>query len=157
MRLVITVLCSFLFRYIFYKNGGSTLTRTNFIGGHLEKFDMQDGQSSVYLDYVKHELYYSNTRKNICFLDYDGVLLKNISFAEGNVGALTLFEDYLYLQKIDTRVIQEMNVSMGVVYRNIPLLKPLTRLNDLAIVDQSQYPTGKIKRNSCVTFMLITF
>ena len=109
---------------------------------------MKDVQSKVYLDYVNKELYYyrkSNTSIDISFLDYDGVLLKNISFPEGNVGAFTVFGDFLYLQRMDTRVIQEMNVSTGVVYRNISLPKPFPRLIDLAIVEQSQYPTGKIK------------
>ena len=109
---------------------------------------MKDGQSRVYLDYVKKELYYyrkSNTSINICFLDYDGVLLKNISFAEGNVGPLTLFGDFLYFQKMDARVIQEINVSTSVVFRNISLPKPLTSLNDLVIVEKSNYQTGKMK------------
>jgi hypothetical protein len=114
---------------------------------------MKDGQSRIYLNYANKGLYYyqkSNTSKNICLLDYGGVLLKNISFSEGNVDAFTVFGDFLYLQKIGTKVIQEMNVSTGVVYRNISLPKPLTRLNDLAIVDQSQYPTGKKKQYGCV-------
>ncbi|CAB4041432.1 Hypothetical predicted protein, partial [Paramuricea clavata] len=105
---------------------------------------MKDGQSMLYLDYVNKELYYywkSNTSIDISFLDYDGVLLKNISFPERNVSAFTVFGDFLYIQKMDTRVIQEMNVSTGVVYRNISLPKPFPRLIDLAIVEQSQYPT----------------
>ena len=109
---------------------------------------MKDVQSKVYLDYVNKKLYYyrkSNTSIDISFLDYDGVLLKKISFPEGNVSAFTVFGDFLYLQKMDTRVIQEMNVSTGVVYRNISLPKAFPRLIDLAIVERSQYPTGKIK------------
>jgi hypothetical protein len=138
-----------LLRYIFLKNGGSTLTRTNFVGKDLKFGDIKDGQSRVYFDYVSKELYYyrnSNTSKNICFFDYDGVLLKNISFAERNIGAMTVFGDFLYLQTLETRVVREMNVSTGVVYRNISLPKPLARLNDLAIVEQSQYPTGEMKQ-----------
>ncbi|CAB4027775.1 Hypothetical predicted protein, partial [Paramuricea clavata] len=54
---------------------------------------------------------------------------------------MTVFGDFLYLQTLETRVVQQMNVSTGVVYRNISLPKPLARLNDLAIVEQSQYPT----------------
>jgi hypothetical protein len=118
---------------------------------------MQDDESRVYIDYVNQALYYSNTTTNIYFLNYNGVLLKNISFAEGKVSALTLFEDYVYLQKMDTRVIQEMDVFAGVVNRNIPLPKPLTRLNDLAIVEQSQYPTCKMKHNYCIPFIIIAF
>ena len=113
---------------------------------------MNDGQSMVYLDYVNKELFYyrkRNTSINIVsFLDYDGVLLKNIFFAEGNVSALTVFGDSIYLQKMGT-LIQEMNVSTGVAYRNISLPKPFSRLNDLAIVDQSQYPTGTMKQHAC--------
>jgi hypothetical protein len=110
---------------------------------------MKDGESRVYIDYVSKELYYyrkSNADKTICFFGYDGVLLKNISFAEGNMGAMTVFGDFLYLQNLETRVVQEMNVSTGVVFRNISLPKPLVRLNDLAIVEQSQYPTGEMKQ-----------
>ena len=135
----------FLLRYIFYKNCGSTLTRTNFIGKDVEKFNMKDGQSKVYLDYVNEELYYyrkSYTSTNICFLDYDGVSRKNISFAGRNVSALIKFGDFLYIQEMDTRVIQEINVSTGILFRNISLPKPLIRLNNLAIVEQSQYLTG---------------
>jgi hypothetical protein len=108
---------------------------------------MQDDESRVYLDYVKQAFYYSNTTKYIYFLNYNGVVLKNISFAEGKVSALTIFEDYVYLHKMDTRVVEEMDVSAGVVYRNILLPKPLTRLNNPAIVEQSQYPTCKMKPN----------
>jgi hypothetical protein len=106
---------------------------------------MKDGQSRVYLDYVDKELYYygkSYTSTNICFFDYDGVWRKNISFARKNVSALTIFGDFLYLQKMDTRVIQEINVSTGVLFRNISLPKPFIHLNNLAVVAQSQYPTG---------------
>ena len=146
-----------MFRYIFSKNGASYLTRINFTGDDSKMFNMRDGQSRVYLDYVNKELYYyrmSNTSKNICLLDYDGALLKNISFAEGNVDAFTVFGDFLYLQKIGTRVIQEMHVSTGVTSRNISLPKPFTRLNDLAIVAQSQYPTGEMKQNAAVEYSL---
>jgi hypothetical protein len=106
---------------------------------------MKDGQSRVYLDYVNKELYYypkSYTSTNICFFDYDGVSRKNISFAGRNVSALIKFGDFLYVQKMDTRVIQEINVSTGVLFRNIYLPKPFIHLNNLAIVEKSQYPTG---------------
>ena len=120
---------------------------------------MEDVQPNVYLDYVNKRLYYyrkTNTSKNICFFDYDGVLWKNISFAEGNVDALTIFRDFLYLQKMDTTVIQKMNVSTGVVYRNISLPKPFSRFNYIAIVEQSQLPPiGKMKRQSRVTLISI--
>ena len=152
----VTVLYCFLLRYIFFKSGGSILTRINYIGEDLKKFNMKDGQSMVYIDYVNQELYYyrkSNTSINICFLDYEGVLLKNILFLEGNVSALTVFGDFIFLQKVGTRVIQEMNVSTGVAYRNISLPKPFSRLNDIVIVDQSQYPTGKMNQHACVTFI----
>ena len=148
-QLHVTVFYSSLLRYIFLKNGGSTLTRTNFVGEDLKFGDIKDGQSRVYFDYVSKELYYyrkSNTSKNIWFFDYDGVLLKNISFAEGNIGAMTVFGDFLYLQTLETRVVQEMNVSTGVIYRNISLPKPLAHLNDLAFVEQSQYPKGEMKQ-----------
>ena len=148
---------SFLFRYIFSKNYASNLTRINFTGDASKTFNMRDSQFRFYLDYVNKELYYyrmSNTSKNICFLDYDGALLKNISFAEGNVDAFTVFGDFLYFQKIGTRVIQEMNISTGVASRNISLPKPLTRLNYLAIVAQSQYPTGEMKKYAVVEYSL---
>ncbi|CAB4023673.1 Hypothetical predicted protein, partial [Paramuricea clavata] len=130
--------------YIFYKNCGSTLARINFIGKDLEKFNVKDGQSRVYLDYVNKELYYyraSYTSTNICFLDYDGVSRKNISFAGRNVSALIIFGEFLYVQRMDKRVIHEISVSTGVLFRNISLPKPFTRLNNFAIVEQSQYPT----------------
>jgi hypothetical protein len=138
-----------LLRYIFSKNGESTLTRINFVGEDLKKFDTKYDQSRVYLDYASKELYYyrkSNASKNIRFFDYDGVLLKNISFAEDYISALTVFGDFLYFQTMNTKVVQEMNVSTGVVYRNISLPKPLAGLNDIAIVEQSQYPTGEMKQ-----------
>lgn len=57
---------------------------------------------------------------------------------------------------MDTTVIQKMNVSTGVVYRNISLPKPFSRFNYIAIVEQSQLPPiGKMKRQSRVTLISI--
>ena len=132
------------------------MTRINYNGEDLKKFNIKDGQSMVYLDYINKEMYYyrkRNTSIIISLLDYDGVLLKNNLFPEGNVSALSVFGDFLYLQKMDTRAIQEINVSTVLVFRNISLPKPFSRLNNIVIVDQSQYPIGKMKLHTCVTFI----
>jgi hypothetical protein len=76
-------------------------------------------------------------------MDYNGDLHTLVHLQ--NTGAFAVFGDFLYNVKMGTRVIQETNVSTGFSCRNISLPKPFTHLIDLAVIEKSQYPSGKKK------------
>ncbi len=126
------------------------MIRINLIGKERKQFQMKVDDFLVHLDYVNQQLYYSYHKNDkIYSMDYDGVFLKNISVKK--IGALAIFGDFLYIQEIETPMIQEKSISTGFVYRNIPLPRPLFHLKDLVVIEQSRHPTGEITKLAYIT------
>ena len=133
------------FRYIFYTSGGSSVMRINLIGTDRKQFQVKVDDFLLHLDYVNQQLFYGNHESNkIYSMDYDGGFFKNTSVIK--IGALVFFGDFLYSQENKSLVIQEKNVSSGLVYRNISLPRPIFHLKDLVVMEQSLYPTGEMTR-----------
>ena len=76
-------------------------------------------------------------------MDYNNGSLKHIKLNEENNGAIAVLRGYLYRQKNDNAILEERNVSMGLVHRNVCLPKPFAVLNDLAIIEKSQHSQGE--------------
>ena len=76
-------------------------------------------------------------------MNYNNGSLKHIKLNEENNGAIAVFRGYLYRQKNDKPILEEWNVSMGLVHRRICLPKPYAVLNDLAIIEKSQHSKGE--------------
>ena len=121
------------------------MIRINLIGEGRKQFEVKVDDFLVHLDYVNHQLFYSYKESDKMYsMDYDGGLLKNASVIKN--GALAFYGDSLYKQENETLAIQQKNASTGVVYRNISLPMPVFHLKELVIIEQSLYPTGKLKR-----------
>ncbi len=119
------------------------MIRISLIGKDRKQFQVKIDYFLVHLDYVNQQLFYSNHESNnIYSMDYDGGFLKNTSVIK--IGALAFFGGFLYSQENKRLVIQEKNVSTGLVYRNISLPRPIFHLKDLVVLEQSLYPTGEM-------------
>ena len=135
-------------RYIFYRGGRSNyLTRINLIGKNEVQFKVKIDNFLVELDYVNQKLFFyqksfSNNEK-VYSMDYNGALMQSIQLSaiKINIRTLAVFGDLFYAQGL--QMIQEVNVTAGVVYRNISLPGPRFYLNNTIVMAQSQYPTGK--------------
>jgi hypothetical protein len=132
------------YRYIFYKETQSKLVQINFMQRHRKEFSIKIDDFMFYVDHVNKRIYfYGNSYDNIHSMDYNGEFFKPIQTSAMNVGALAVFGDFVYHRSMNTNVIQETNIFTGVVHQNIYLPKPFSRLMDLAVIEQAQYPTGK--------------
>ena len=121
------------------------MIRINLIGEDRKQFQLKIDDFLVRLDYVNQQLFYSNHDSNkIYSMDYDGGFLKNTSVIKN--GTLAFFGGFLYSQEKKSLVIQEKNVSTGVVHRNISLPMPIFHLKDLVVMEKSLYPTGEMTR-----------
>ena len=102
----------------------------------------------VYLNHVNKRLYYFETGGNksdiIYFIDYNGRSLKKIQLSEDNLGAIAVFGDFLYRQKLNKAVLEEINMSADIVNRCISLPQPFGILSDIAIIEKSQHSKGMI-------------
>lgn len=77
-------------------------------------------------------------------MNYNGGSLKLILLNEENNGAIVVSGGYLYMQQKSKTILEERNISTGLVNRNIVLPRPFSVLNDLAIIEKSQHSRGKI-------------
>ncbi len=119
------------------------MIRINLFGEDRKKIQMKVHNFLVQLDYANQQLLYGDKEKDkIYAMDYSGGFLKDISAVK--IGAMAFFGDFLYSQQIETLVIQEKNVSTGVLYRNISLPRPIFHLNNLVVIERSQYRTGEM-------------
>ncbi len=135
------------------------MIRINLFGQDRKQFQMMVHDFLVHLDYANKQLFYSDKDSDkIYAMDYSGAgFSKDISVIKN--GTLAFFGDFLYCQELETLVIQEKNVSTGVVYRNISLPMPVFHLKDLLVIERSQYPTGEMTQlayNYRLTFEICT-
>ena len=102
----------------------------------------------IYLDHVHKRLYYFETGGNksdiIYSIDYNGRSLNEIELSEDNLGAIAVFRDFLYRQKLNKAVLEEINISTDLVNRCISLPQPFGNLSDIAIIEKSQHSKGMI-------------
>ena len=102
----------------------------------------------IYVDHVHKRLYYFETGGNksdiIYSLDYNGRILNEMQLSEDNLGAIAVFGDFLYRQKLNKAVLEKINMSADLVNRGIPLPQPFANLSDIAIIEKSQHSKGMI-------------
>ena len=102
----------------------------------------------IYLDHVHKRLYYFETGGNksdiIYSIDYNGRSLNEIELSEDNLGAIAVFRDFLYRQKLNKAVLEEINISTDLVNRCISLPQPFGNLSDITIIEKSQHSKGMI-------------
>ena len=127
------------------------MSRINLIGNNKIQFKVKIQDSLVELDFLSQKLFFyrksHNINENVYSTNYDGVFLENIQLSaiKINIRTLAVFGDFLYTEGFE--MIQEVNVTAGVVYRNISLPRPSFHVNNIVVIAQSQYPTGK-KQNA---------
>ena len=144
---IVTKLLLFISRYIFYRSGRSSLSRINLNGKDKIQFKVKIQDSLVELDFLRQKLFFyrksHNINENVYSANYDGVFLKSIQLSaiKINIRTLAVFGDFFYMEGLE--MIQEVNVTAGVVYRNISLPRPRFHVNNIVVIEQSQYPTGK--------------
>ena len=92
---------------------------------------------------MNQRLYYYGKTSDIYSMSYNNGSLKHIKLNEENNGAIAVFREYLYRQKNEKPILEEWDVSMGLVHRNVCLPKPFAVLNDLAIIEKSQHSQGE--------------
>ena len=57
-------------------------------------------------------------------MDYNGRSLDDIKLSEKNLGAIAVFGEFLYRQKLNKAVLEEIDISTNLVKRKISLPKP---------------------------------
>ena len=77
-------------------------------------------------------------------MDYNGRSLDDIKLSEKNLGAIAVFGEFLYRQKLNKAVLEEIDISTNLVKRKISLPKPTGVLGDIAIIEKSQHSKGMI-------------
>ena len=120
------------------------MTRINLIGNNKIQFKLKINDSLVELDYLNQKLFfYRKSFSNVYSMDYDGVFLEiiQLSAIRINIRTLAVFGDFLYAEGLE--MIQEVNVTAGVVYRNISLPEQRFHVDNIFVLAQSQYPTGE--------------
>ena len=109
---------------------------------------MQVDNYTVYIDHVNKRLYYFETGGKesdvIYSIDYNGRSLNEIQLSEDNLGAIAVFGEFLYRQKLNKAVLEERNISTDLVNRCISLPQPFGNLSDIAIIEKSQHSKGMI-------------
>ena len=141
-------LCSFYtYRYLFIITSKQIL-RYSLKSGALKAFDMKVANYRPYVDHVNKRLYYFETGGNksdiIYSMDYNGRSLDEIKLSEKNLGAIAVFGEFLYRQKLNKAVLEEIDISTGLVNGKIFLPKPTAVLGDIAIIEKSQHSKGMI-------------
>ena len=123
------------------------MIRINLIGKNKIQFKITIDDFLVELDYLNQKLFFYqksfSANEKVYSMDYDGVLMESIqlSVIKINIRTLAVLGDLFYTQGLE--MIREVNASAGVVYRNISLPGPRFHLNNIVVIEQSQYPTGK--------------
>ena len=123
------------------------MTRINLIGKNKIQFKVTIDDFLVALDYFNQKLFFYGksfgANEKVYSMDYDGVLMESIelSVTKINIRTLAVFGDLFYTQGFE--MIQEVNATAGVVYRNISLPGSRFYVNNTVVIAQSQYPTGK--------------
>ena len=124
------------------------IRRYSIKAGAAKDIDMQVYNYSVYLDHVHKRLYYFETggkKSDIIYsIDYNGRYLNKIQLSEDNLGAIAVSGDFLYRQKLNKAVLDEINISTAIVIRSIYLPQPFAILSDIAIIEKSQHSKGMI-------------
>ena len=116
--------------------------------GAVKNIDLKVNNYRVYLDHVNKRLYYFETggkKSDIIYsLDYNGGSLNETQLSEDNLGAIAVFGDFLYRQKLNKAVLEEIKISTDLVKRCISLPQPFGILSDIAIIEKSQHSKGMI-------------
>ena len=135
-------------RYLFYQEELKKMRRYSIKTGAVKVMDMQVDNYRVYIDHVNKRLYYFETGGKesdvIYSIDYNGRSLNEIQLSEDNLGAIAVFGDFLYQQKLNKAVLEEINISTDLVNRCISLPLPFGNLNDITIIEKSQHSKGMI-------------
>ena len=136
------------------------MARINLIGKNKIQFKVKIDDFLVELDYFNKKLFFYrksfSDNENVYSMDYYGVFMESIqlSVIKINIRTLAVFEDLFYTQGLE--MIQEVNATAGVVIRNISLPGPRFYVNNIVIIAQSQYPTGKKFMHVIIIIMLKT-
>ena len=136
-----------MLRYLFYHWRPKEIRRYSFKTGEIKGIDMKVYNYRLYVDHVNKRLYYFETWGNksdiIYSMDYNGRSLDDIKLSEKNLGAIAVFGEFLYRQKLNKAVLEEIDISTN-LKRKISLPKPTGFLGDIAIIEKSQHSKGMI-------------
>ena len=136
---------------MFFTDEWGELYRSNLAGARKKKiFRFSSSGSRFAVDYVNKTIYVSFDN-SIISMDYNGNHVVNITaryqiIGTIDVGATAILGDMLYWRKWKY-FITELNVTTGVVYRQIPITIQRVssyRVVKLLVVDKSQQTTGEM-------------